>query len=141
MACPFCFHNDTRLFLVNVLNRLLDSVELNFNVSVLLSCILVLSRLFSLFLRLLSVLCLVSFISLVRTLVAAAAIVEILVEIFVIVIFKLLVLFKCKIAAAPAAIAPSAAITFNPLAIIKRSFFEYSTLNCVQTIYSIAYLL
>lgn len=118
VACPFVFINDTRLFLVNVLNRLLDSVELNFNVSVLLS------RLFSLFLRLLSVLCLVSFISLVRTLVAAAAIIEILVEIFVIVVFKLLVLFKCKIAAAPAAIAPSAAITFNPLAIIKRSFLN-----------------
>ena len=48
---------------------------------------------------------------------------------------------NAKIAAAPAAIAPSAAITFNPLAIIKRSFFEYSTLNCVQIIYSIAYLL
>ena len=96
MACPFVFTNDTRLFLVNVLNRLLDSVELNFNVSILLSCSLVLSRLFSLFLRLLSVLCLISFISLVRTLVAAAAIVEILVEIFVIVVFKLLVLFKCK---------------------------------------------
>ena len=71
MACPFVFINDTRLFLVNVLNRLFDSVELNFNVSVLLSCSLVLSWLFSLFLRLLSVLCLVSFISLVRALVAA----------------------------------------------------------------------